>query len=114
MVGNLKGQLGLYSGTLQAIQELMDNSLDEENSSSTADKSTSFSPLSQQMKVDKLVFRYDGMETNVLDKINLNFGKGTYVVLTGGSGSGKSTILNILYRFRKPNDGSVEWDGTSK
>jgi len=113
MVGNLKGQLGLYSGTLQTIQELMDNSLDEESSSSTADKSTSFSPLSQQMKVDKLVFRYDNMETNVLEKINLNFGKGTYVVLTGGSGSGKSTILNILYRFRKPNDGSVEWDGTN-
>ena len=115
VVGMLKSQLGIYSGTLQIVKELMDNSLDEENSSSTTNKNISLSPLSQSIKVDNLVFRYDEKaETNVLENVNLSFGKGTYVVLTGGSGSGKSTILNLLMRFRKPNDGSIEWDGTSK
>ncbi|EJK64036.1 hypothetical protein THAOC_15273, partial [Thalassiosira oceanica] len=41
----------------------------------------------------------------------VEFPKGSYTCLCGGSGSGKSTVLNILMRFRTPIEGSVEWDG---
>ncbi|KAL7550896.1 hypothetical protein ACHAWF_014100 [Thalassiosira exigua] len=38
---------------------------------------------------------------------------GTYNVLCGGSGSGKTTVLNLLMRFREPYAGGISWDGSN-
>ena len=45
--------------------------------------------------------------TNVSFKVN----KGSKVTLVGHSGCGKSTILQLLYRFYKPTKGTIVIDG---
>jgi len=47
----------------------------------------------------------------VLQGIDLNIGQGEFVALVGKSGSGKSTILNIIGALDKPNTGAIEVDG---
>lgn len=112
-LGQLQSDLALYGGALQTVQHFMDKSLMEKTSTLKSSRKTKeLSSLSQQLKADELAFKYEGMDTNVLENLNLSFPKGAYVVLTGGSGSGKSTILNLLMRFRKPNIGIIKWDGT--
>jgi ATP-binding cassette, subfamily C, bacterial CydC len=47
----------------------------------------------------------------VLDGVDLDLAPGRLVVLTGPSGAGKTTLANLLVRFRDPDAGSVELDG---
>ncbi|MFV1983819.1 MAG: ABC transporter ATP-binding protein [Thiohalomonadales bacterium] len=47
-----------------------------------------------------------GLETiNALNKININIERNEYVAFTGSSGSGKSTMMNILGCMDKPSNG---------
>ncbi|HBX25248.1 MAG TPA: hypothetical protein DEF61_03120 [Firmicutes bacterium] len=48
-----------------------------------------------------------GGETNALDNINLTIKKGETIGLIGGTGSGKSTLISLLNRFRDPSKGAV-------
>lgn len=57
------------------------------------------------------VFRRDGKDTNVLENVNLEVGKGEFVCLLGPSGCGKSTLLNIIAGFLEPSTGTVKIDG---
>ena len=48
----------------------------------------------------------------MLKNINLEIPKGKKIALVGGSGSGKSTILDLLVRFYDPQSGSIMLDNT--
>ena len=54
-------------------------------------------------------FRYE--DENVLKDFSLNVKKGQTVALVGQSGSGKSTIANLLTRFYDVNEGQITIDG---
>ncbi|RIE01098.1 ABC transporter ATP-binding protein [Cohnella faecalis] len=51
-------------------------------------------------------------EQRSLNGINLTIPKGAYAAFVGASGSGKSTIINLLMRFYDPSEGSVRYDDT--
>ncbi|PRX54361.1 ABC transporter ATP-binding protein [Flagellimonas meridianipacifica] len=55
-------------------------------------------------------FKYE--EDYVLKDFNLSLKKGQTVALVGQSGSGKSTVANLVSRFYDVNDGSILIDGT--
>jgi|GEM_PF-106004 len=48
----------------------------------------------------------------ILDKFNLEVREGEAVALTGRNGAGKSTLLRCLVGADKPDDGTIEIDGT--
>lgn len=48
---------------------------------------------------------------DALKNVSLSIGKGQMVAITGKSGSGKSTMLNIITGIDKPSDGSVIING---
>jgi ABC-type lipoprotein export system ATPase subunit len=50
-------------------------------------------------------------DINVLQGIDLEVGRGDFVVILGPSGSGKSTLLNILGSLDHPTRGQVQFDG---
>ena len=54
--------------------------------------------------------RYPGL--TALDAVDLEIGDGAAVALTGPSGSGKSTVLHLLGGMDRPDEGTVEVDGT--
>ncbi|KTT83600.1 MULTISPECIES: ABC transporter ATP-binding protein [Mammaliicoccus] len=47
----------------------------------------------------------------VLENINLEVDKGQTIALVGHTGSGKSSIMNLLFRFYDPTVGTIEIDG---
>ncbi len=57
-----------------------------------------------------LSFRYED-DTPVLKDINLVIEPNTTVALVGPTGVGKTTMINLLYRFYDPREGSVKVDG---
>ena len=49
----------------------------------------------------------------VLKNLSFSIDEGKTLAIVGGTGSGKSTIINLLNRFYKLNKGSIEIDGTN-
>ena len=58
-----------------------------------------------------LTFTYPQSSKKALDNVNLNIKQGEFVLIMGKSGSGKSTILNILVLLDKQTDGDYYIDG---
>ncbi len=56
--------------------------------------------------INKLNFSYNNKEV-ILKDINLNIKSGSKVLILGSSGTGKSTLLKILYRYYEINRGQV-------
>ena len=60
--------------------------------------------------IENINFKYE--EENVLKNFSLHVPKGKTVALVGQSGSGKSTIANLLTRFYDVQEGTIKIDGT--
>ena len=58
-------------------------------------------------------FSYNPIDGNVLNSVNLNFTGSKMTSLVGNSGSGKSTILNLIPRFYDAQSGDILIDGQS-
>lgn len=56
-------------------------------------------------------FKYDSAEKEVLKGINLEVKPGETVALVGRSGSGKSTMANLIPRFYEASEGEILLDG---
>lgn len=57
-------------------------------------------------------FTYPNSETKVLKDVSFSVKKGEVVAFVGSSGSGKTTIVNLLPRFYDIEEGSIEINGT--
>ena len=65
------------------------------------------------IKFKNVTFRYKNSTTNVLKSINLEIVGGKMNALVGHSGSGKSTILNLIPRFFNCTEGDILIDDQS-
>ena len=67
------------------------------------------SPL--HIKFQNVYLAFDGGRRPALQGINFDLRSGEQVVLVGGSGAGKTTTLNLLLGFIKPDKGSILING---
>ena len=63
-----------------------------------------------EISFENVKFSYSKNEKQILDNINLNFSGKKMTALVGHSGSGKSTILNLIPRFYNIDDGEIKID----
>ncbi len=68
-------------------------------------------PLKNALQVDGVSFRYPSSETLVVWDINLSIMRGESVGFIGGSGGGKSTLVDIILGLLPPLSGRVTVDG---
>ena len=64
-----------------------------------------------RVEFDNVSFRYFGANP-VLDQVSFSAEPGQQVALLGRTGSGKSTIINLIPRFYDPTEGVIRIDGT--
>ena len=62
---------------------------------------------------ENICFKYESSQKNILENINLEFEGGKMTALVGHSGSGKSTILNLIPRFYEAHSGNIKIDDQS-
>lgn len=84
----------------KSVFDLIDE-MPEDNSSSKP-----MNTISGDIKFDKVSFSYDS-EKSSLNQIDLTIKNGETVALVGSTGSGKTTLVNLLTRFYKPSSGKI-------
>ena len=67
--------------------------------------------LTGSIEIRDLVFAYPGSDRRVLDHVSLRIEAGQTVALVGPTGSGKSTLINLLPRLHEPPPGTILFDG---
>lgn len=68
-------------------------------------------PLRGEVAFHKVSFRYPDAEEDVLHEIDFVAAPGTTTAILGTTGSGKSTILNLIPRFYDVSEGKITIDG---
>ncbi len=64
-----------------------------------------------EIELKKISFRYERETSFVLDSVDLKFAAGKVTAIVGKSGSGKSTIVNLLLRFYDAEKGIIKIEG---
>ena len=67
--------------------------------------------FNNEIKFDKICFRYPDTKTNILNDFSIRIKKGQTVGIIGKSGSGKSTLIDILLGLYQPESGQILVDG---
>ncbi len=96
---NVAGQIRAYEYSV--------NDLIEKKATSSTEEDPVVSLHSIQLR--NISFRYNDLQ--VLNNFNLSLEKGDFLGITGESGKGKTTVLNILLGFLIPDDGEVVLNG---
>ena len=87
--------------------------IDNENKIYDHKNSNDVNIINGEIKFQNLNFRYNSKEDYVLKEVNLNIAGGKMTSLVGHSGSGKSTILNLIPRFYDAQSGDILIDNQS-
>ena len=67
--------------------------------------------FSGDIRLENLSFGYEGAAENAVSEISLHIRPGQQVAVIGGTGSGKSTLVQLLMGFRRPSAGHIYFDG---
>ena len=85
--------------------------LDTELSIKDGNIDTSNDDYEYEIEFDNVSFKYTDSEQYILQDIDFKVKKGEKVAIIGSTGSGKSTILNLLLRFYDATEGVVKIQG---
>ncbi len=95
-----------------ASMERVDEILSAENPITDGAKGVEIDDMKEGIEFKNLSFSYDGTR-DVLKNINLSVPKGKTVALVGQSGSGKSTMVDLIPRYYDVDRGEIAIDGVN-
>src|SRR3989338_4704492 len=67
--------------------------------------------IKNKINFESITFQYDDESGEVLKDINLEIKVGQLVAIVGPTGTGKSTLVNLIPRFYDPTQGTIRIDG---
>lgn len=106
-LGMIITQMSQASASSTRIFEI----LDVENEVRDNEGAITLPPVEGNVVFDNVTFRYFNSGEAVLKDVNISVEPGQTVALLGATGSGKSTIINLLPRFYDPSEGVIKIDG---
>ena len=100
---SLSGQVAAYRFSIEGLAGIAEKNKNEkeENDSYTIDS----------IQLKKIHFQFG--KHKILDDFSMCIQKGDFMVITGESGTGKTTLINLLCRFLSPSKGSILINKTS-
>lgn len=105
-LGQMYAQLLIAMASSERIFEF----IDEQPTVAELPEAKRLPAIRGDVAFDRLVFEYEKGRP-ALQGISLDVKAGQTIALVGHTGSGKSTIMNLLCRFYDPNEGTVFIDG---
>ena len=106
----LYGNWAVVAGSKAALSDVLDL-LEQEMPSYANVKSLPALNLMKSIGFEDVSFSYGGDSNLVLKNLNFNVKKGSRVGIIGSTGSGKSTVLDLLMGLITPTEGILRIDG---
>ncbi len=106
-LGFIITQFGQAAASADRIFEILDTKSDIVEKPDAIDLPS----VKGDVKFENVTFRYFGGGQPVLNNVSFEAKPGQRIALLGATGSGKSTIINLLPRFYDPSQGRITIDG---
>jgi ATP-binding cassette subfamily B protein len=113
-LGPVQSLLGLYVAVRRmtvSLDRVMELRLQAPAVTSPAQPLTLPEKLAGEIVLDGVTFAYPGRTQPVLDRASVRFPGGARVALSGPSGVGKTTVIDLLLRYFDPQEGRILLDG---
>jgi ATP-binding cassette subfamily B protein len=103
MLGMISAMLSRAGASATRVFEVLDAQIE------VADKpgAVPLPPITGQVRFDNVSFRYVGAERDVLHEVGFSAQPGQTIAIVGATGSGKTTIINLIPRFYDVTGGAV-------
>ncbi len=108
MVQRLPHQFGQLMNTLAPV-ELALEAVRRDNKPYISDGTQPFAGLQRDIAFDRVSFRY--LDQPVLQEVSLTIRSNATTAIIGATGSGKTTMLDLLLRLYDPQAGDIRLDG---
>ncbi len=106
IIGRVINNLQMGLASVKRLDEIFSASSDIEFSPDAIDAG-----ISGEIELKNICYSHKGALTPALNNVSLKIGAGQTIGITGKTGSGKSTLMNILIRCCDPCSGEVLLDG---
>ena len=106
-IGFLSASISRAGASAQRVFDVLDAPLDVKDASDAS----ILLPISCRVDFDGVSFRYPGSERDILAGLSFTARPGQTVAVLGTTGSGKSTLINLIPRFYDVTRGAVRLDG---
>lgn len=106
-LNNFKASIAKAHGPVLALSEI----LDDKDKFIIPDGQREFGGLKREIRFNNLNFSYPERNTLVLKNVSLSIKKGEMTAIVGPTGSGKTTLINLMVRFYDCADSSIMIDG---
>jgi ATP-binding cassette, subfamily B, multidrug efflux pump len=106
-IGFLSASISRAGASSQRVFDVLDAPLDVKD----APDASTLLPLSCRVDFDNVSFRYPGSARDILASVSFTARPGQTVAVLGTTGSGKSTLVNLIPRFYDVTGGAVRLDG---
>lgn len=108
-IGGMLDSLSIYQDGLVSASRGMTLMANPAMAPSPSDGAGDYE-IAGQLGIEDLTFSYDG-QVDVLKNLDMEAQAGQMIAIVGHTGSGKSTIINLLMRFYEFENGKIEIDG---
>ncbi|MDE5803108.1 MAG: ABC transporter ATP-binding protein/permease [Lachnospiraceae bacterium] len=68
-------------------------------------------PVTKEIRLNEITYKYPNTEKYIFDHADLTIPVGSAIGIVGGSGAGKTTIVDIILGLLKPEEGKIMADG---
>tara|TARA_B110000444_G_scaffold260650_1_gene308466 strand:+ start:1049 stop:2794 length:1746 start_codon:yes stop_codon:yes gene_type:complete len=85
--------------------------LDSDNKNEIVENDYETLPFKKLIKIENISYQYDKNLPNILNNFSFDIAKGERIVIKGETGSGKSTLVNIISGLFSPKKGKILVDG---
>lgn len=104
-LSGLNGTFAAMSTAAKSIFEMLDAEPELDKGTINLDRAKG------EIRFEHVFLKYPGQTEFALQDINLTIKPGEHVALVGQSGSGKTSIVNLIPRFWEPTEGRITLDG---
>ncbi|RAN59618.1 multidrug ABC transporter ATP-binding protein [Dolosigranulum pigrum] len=110
-IGEIMNSLSIFQNGIVSGSRVI-HLIDKDDLAPHANPGATGEVTAGKIEITDLTFSYDG-ENDVLKNINITAEAGETIALVGQTGSGKSSIINLLMRFYEFNRGQIKIDDQS-